>query len=203
MHATRAVALLLAAGLLAGCGERIPPLPRVENGDVILAFGDSLTHGTGAGPAQSYPAVLGGLIDRNVISAGIPGEVSAEARERLPAALEEHRPRLLLLCSGGNDLLRRVDEKIIEANLRAMIEVARSKNVAVVLIGVPKPRLIGGPPDFYARLAKEYRLPYEGEIVTDLVHDNATKSDMVHPNAEGYRRMAEALARLLKEAGAV
>lgn len=170
---------------------------------MILAFGDSLTHGTGAGPNQSYPAVLGGLIGRRVVGAGIPGEVSAEARERLPAALDEHRPRLLLLCSGGNDLLRRTDEKLIEANLRAMIEAARSRNVAVVLIGVPRPRLMGGPPEFYARLAKEYRLPYEGEIVNDLVRDNATKSDMVHPNAEGYRRMAEALARLLKQAGAV
>lgn len=178
-------------------------MPKVDTGDVILAFGDSLTHGTGAAPSQSYPAVLGALIGRTVIGAGVPGEVSAEARERLPAALEEHRPRVLLLCSGGNDLLRRVDERVIEANLRAMIEMARAKNVAVVLIGVPKPRLIGGPPDFYARLAKEYRLPYEREIVTDLVHDNATKSDMIHPNAEGYRRMAEALARLLKEAGAV
>jgi lysophospholipase L1-like esterase len=75
--------------------------------------------------------------------------------------------------------------------------------VAVVLIGVPKPRLIGGPPEFYARLAQEYRLPYEGEIVKDLLFDNATKSDMIHPNADGYRRMAEALARLLREAGAV
>lgn len=203
MNAVRAIALLLAAVVLAGCGERVPPLPKMDTGDVILAFGDSLTYGTGAGPDQSYPAVLGRLTGRTVIGSGIPGEVSAEARARLPEALDEHRPRLLLLCSGGNDLLRRVDEKIIEANLRAMIELARSKNVAVVLIGVPKPRLIGGPPDFYARLAKEYRLPYEGEIVTDLVHDNATKSDMVHPNAEGYRRMAEALARLLKEAGAV
>jgi lysophospholipase L1-like esterase len=110
---------------------------------------------------------------------------------------------VLVLCSGGNDLLRRVDERLIEANLRAMIELARARGVGVVLVGVPKPRIIGGPPEFYARLASEYRLPYEGEIVKDLLFDNQTKSDMIHPNAEGYRRLAEALARLLKEAGAV
>lgn len=196
-------ALLLAAAILAACGERVPALPRVGTGDVVLAFGDSLTYGTGAAPEESYPAVLASLIGRNVVRSGVPGELSDEALGRLPAALDENRPTLLVLCSGGNDLLRRVDENRIEANLRAMIELARSRGVAVVLIGVPKPRLIGGPPEFYAKLAREYRLPYEGEIVKDLLFNNATKSDMIHPNAAGYRRMAEAVARLLKEGGAI
>jgi acyl-CoA thioesterase-1 len=196
-------ALLLIVALLAGCGERVPPLPRVASGEVILAFGDSLTYGTGAAPEQSYPAVLSRLIGRTVIRAGVPGELSGDALARLPAVLEEHRPRVLVLCSGGNDLLRGMDESLIESNLRAMIELARARGVAVVLVGVPRPRLIGGPPEFYERLAQEYRLPYEREIVKDLLFANETKSDMVHPNAEGYRRMAEALARLLKEAGAV
>jgi lysophospholipase L1-like esterase len=170
---------------------------------VVLAFGDSLTYGTGATPEESYPAVLARLIGRNVVRSGVPGELSEEALDRLPAALDEHQPKLLLLCSGGNDLLRRVDEIRIEANLRAMIELARSRGVAVVLIGVPKPRLIGGPPEFYAKLATEYDLPFEGKIVKDLLFDNAAKSDMIHPNADGYRRMAQAIARLLKEGGAV
>ena len=195
-------ALVLAAVILAAC-ERVPALPRLGSGDVVLAFGDSLTYGTGASPEESYPAVLARLIGRDVVRSGVPGELSDEAPARLPATLDEHQPTLLLLCSGGNDLLRRVDEGRIEANLRAMIELARSRGVAVVLIGVPKPRLIGGPPEFYARLAKEYKLPYEGEIVKDLLFNNATKSDMIHPNADGYRRMAEAIARLLKEGGAV
>lgn len=170
---------------------------------MVLAFGDSLTYGTGAAPDESYPAALARLIGRSVVSSGVPGELSGDALARLPAALDEHRPALLLLCSGGNDLLRRVDESRIEANLRAMIELARSRGVAVVLIGVPRPRLIGGPPEFYSRLAGEFRLPYEGEIVKSLLFDNATKSDLIHPNADGYRRMAEAIARLLKEGGAV
>jgi lysophospholipase L1-like esterase len=195
--------LLAAAALLAACGERVPDLPRIGSADVVLAFGDSLTYGTGAAPEESYPAVLAAIIGRTVVRSGVPGELSGEALARLPAALDEHQPVVLLLCSGGNDLLRRMDEGRVEANLRAMIELARSRGVAVVLIGVPKPRLIGGPPEFYARLAQEYRLPYEGEIVKDLLFDNATKSDMIHPNADGYRRMAEALARLLREAGAV
>ncbi len=178
-------------------------MPRVDDGDVILAFGDSLTYGTGAGAGDSYPAVLGRITGRTVIGAGVPGEITDEALRRLPGALEEHRPKVLLLCIGGNDLLRGLDERRIAANLRAMIQQARARDVGVLLIGVPKPRLIGGTPAFYADLAEEFKLPYEGKVVRELLYDNSTKSDMVHPNAEGYRLMAEAVAKLLRDSGAL
>jgi lysophospholipase L1-like esterase len=73
----------------------------------------------------------------------------------------------------------------------------------VVLIGVPRPGFFTGPPDLYPRLAARHRLVYEGEVLQDVLYDNALKSDHVHPNARGYRRLAEALAGLLGEAGAV
>jgi lysophospholipase L1-like esterase len=46
-------------------------------------------------------------------------------------------------------------------------------------------------------------VPYEGEIVTSVLYSSDTKSDPIHPNAKGYRRIAEALAKLLRDAGAV
>jgi len=203
MPARFAVWLLLAILLAAGCRERQPLLPRVGDGDVILAFGDSLTYGTGAGAGESYPAILERITGRIVIGAGVPGEVTEDALRRLPGALDAHQPKVLLLCIGGNDMLRQVDESRIAANLRAMIELASARGVGVLLIGVPKPRLLGGSPAFYADLAEEFRLPYEGEIVRKLLYDNGTKSDMIHPNAEGYRLMAEAIAELLRDSGAL
>ena len=56
---------------------------------------------------------------------------------------------------------------------------------------------------FYADLAKELAIPYEGKVVTSVLYSNETKSDPIHPNAKGYRRMAEAIAQLLKNAGAI
>lgn len=41
------------------------------------------------------------------------------------------------------------------------------------------------------------------EVLKDVLYDNAYKSDPIHPNAQGYRKLAERLAELLRRAGAV
>ena len=195
--------LLIASLALAGCGESVAPLPKLSPGDVVLAFGDSLTYGTGARPGESYPEVLSGLIGHTVVAAGVPGEQTVGGLVRLDAVLDAHEPRIVLLCLGGNDMLRKVDDSVIEANLRRMINRIRKRGAAVVLIGVPKPALFGGTAEFYERIAEDLALPFEGEILNDILKDNEFKSDPVHPNTRGYRVLAQALANLLQRAGAV
>jgi len=134
---------------------------------------------------------------------GVPGEVSATGLARLPAALDEHRPRLLLLCHGGNDFLRRLPKAEAAANVRAMIRLARSRGVDVVLIGTPEFGFLLSPPDFYAEIAKEFRIPYEGGALSTILRDSNLKSDQIHPNAAGYRLMAERVYAMLKKAGAL
>src|SRR6267142_1158882 len=182
---------LLAAALAAGCGEPPARLARLPGEAVVLAFGDSLTFGTGATEQESYPAQLEQLIGRRVVRAGVPGEVSSQALERLPAALDEHAPRLLLLCIGGNDFLRRLGNQQAESNVRAMVKLAKSRGVEVMLIGTPQPGFSVSPPEFYAGIAKEFRLPYEGGVIGEVLRDPALKSDQIHPNARGYRVIAE------------
>ena len=188
--------------LLAGCDDT-PKLKPLPSGAVVLAFGDSLTHGTGANPEQSYPAVLESRIGRRVVNAGVPGEVSADGLERLPGVLEREHPALVLLCHGGNDLLRKLDAAATERNLREMVGLARASGAEVVLIGVPRPGLFLGTAEYYQRVAEELGVPFEGEVLGDLLGDNAMKSDAVHPNAAGYARLAEAVEDVLREAGAL
>jgi lysophospholipase L1-like esterase len=188
--------------LLAAC-DRAPTLPKLGSHDVILAFGDSLTHGTGASLDEAYPARLARLSNRAVVNAGVPGESTAEGLQRLPALLAEHHPKLVLLCLGGNDMLRRVSVSETENNLRLMLQTLRASGANVVLIGVPEPKLFGGAPDFYARLADEFQLPYDGDILNTVLKNNTLKSDLIHPNAAGYEAIAQQLAALLKESGAL
>ena len=202
MMCRRWAAFLLLA-LLAACSDPAPRLERLGAEDIVLAFGDSLTYGTGAKTEESYPAVLSQLIGRAVTGAGVPGEVTAGGLARLAGVLDEHKPRLVLLCLGGNDFLRKGSLSETEANLRAMLNIIRTRGIGVVLIGVPQPALIARAPDFYQKLAGEFRIPYEGGIIGNVLRTPELKSDPVHPNAAGYRRIAEALAQLLRESGAL
>ena len=202
-HLPRVWLLLAALALLAsGCSQQ-SKLPPLAADAVVLAFGDSLTYGTGANEEESYPAQLERLTGRRVVRDGVPGEVSEAGLSRLPAALDEHRPRLLLLCHGGNDFLRRLPREKAADNVRAMIRLAKDRGIDVLLIGTPEIGFTLTPPEFYAGIAKQFGIPYEGDVLTKILRDGSLKADQVHPNAKGYLLMAERVAELLRKSGAI
>ena len=178
-------------------------LPHLADDAVIVVFGDSLTFGTGVEPRESYPAVLEKMIGRRVVNAGVPGEVTVDGLSRLPEILEREKPALLLLCHGGNDQLRRLNQQQTANNIREMILLAQKKGVAVVLIAVPAPGLSLLPPSMYREVAKELSIPIEEETLSTVLADSSLKSDYIHPNAAGYRLLAESIVALLKKSGAI
>lgn len=181
-------------------GPSLPPLPA---DGVVLAYGDSLTFGTGAEPEQSYPAVLSRLTGRRVVNAGIPGEVSAEGLARLSVTLEREKPSLVILCHGANDLMKGMDQRRTADNLRAMLAMIRERGASAVLVSVPAIGLSLSPPPFYDQLAAEAGIPCERKILPRILGNRSLKSDIVHPNAAGYRAMAEAFSDLLRKHGAL
>ena len=193
---------LFALWLLAAC-EKTPRLSPLHGEVVILAFGDSLTHGTGAGTEETYPAVLAGLLGREVVNAGVPGEVSAAGLKRLPELLAEHQPALVILCHGGNDFLRRLDREALIGNLREMIALCQEFGAEVLLVGVPQVGLFLSADPLYEELAEEFALPYEEKILAKILSERELKSDQIHPNGRGYALLAEKLAALIEKAGGI
>ena len=191
--------LFFSSLLFTGCDSG-PGIKPFNQESVVLAFGDSLTHGTGASAGQSYPDVLSELLGRKVINGGIPGEVSAAGLKRLPAVLEEYNPTLVILCHGGNDFLRKLNLATTSSNIDAMITLIRSRGADVVLVGVPKIGFGLQVPELYSQIADQYTIPLQKEILVDLLSDNSMKSDVIHPNATGYRLMAEAIYDLINRA---
>jgi acyl-CoA thioesterase I len=189
--------------LVAACHTGSPQLKELPPDAVVLAFGDSLTYGTGALPGQSYPAVLQKLISRTVINAGVPGETTAEGLARLPQYLDRYHPSLILLCLGANDMLQGLDEGAASEHLKEMIRLAEKQGAQVVLIGVPRPNLLVSTPEFYRQIAVEFSLPYLENTMRDVLKKNALKSDFIHPNAKGYRKLAEGFALFLRKSGAL
>lgn len=205
-------ACLLAAvasawALVAACSKPAPPAQVLPAGAAVLALGDSLTHGTGAAPEAAYPAVLAGLTGWAVHNAGVPGDTSAQALARLPELLAAHAPQLLLLCVGGNDLLRRLPEAELRDNIRRSVQLARAAGAQVLLIAVPQPSLgaaaFGSLTDhrLYGELAQELNLPLQRQGWAEVLADDSQRSDAIHANAAGYRRFALALKATAQAAG--
>lgn len=187
---------------LSSCSDS-PQLTPLSSNDIILAFGDSLTYGTGAKKTESYPSVLTKLSGKTVINAGVSGEVSADGLKRLPQFLEKHNPTLLILCHGGNDVLQRKSKNTMFKNVQAMVELAQAQNIDLVLLGVPEFGLFLSAMEGYGDIASDKEILYLPDLIPDLLGDNNLKSDTVHPNKAGYRIMAETIYEALQEAGAL
>jgi lysophospholipase L1-like esterase len=167
---------------------------------VILAFGDSITHGTGAAAGASYPAVLEKLLGVTVVNAGVPGELSKAGTGRLQDLLEEYRPSLVIICHGGNDLIQGRPYREISENLRKMARAVKQTAADLVIVGVPEPGPRMAVPPFYEDVSRETGALYEGRSLRSILSNSAFKSDLIHPNAKGYARLAEELAALIESA---
>jgi len=200
---TKIILPLLLLLLLSSCNSSDSGLTVLRPNDVLLAFGDSLTSGVGAQPNLSYPAHLNRFLSRKVVNAGTPGEVSAEGLIRLPGLLDQVEPALLIICHGGNDILRKLDRDELRANLQGMYEAAKKRKIEVIMIAVPQLGLGFHDVPLYQELASEFKIPLVQGTLGELLADQRYKSDPVHLNGQGYRRLAEAVADLLAANGAL
>lgn len=190
---------------LSACGGEPDPAGacRLPGDGTVLAIGDSITRGYGAagnGYAEQLQALFRASPARagvQVLNQGVDGETSAELRARLPAALAAHTPAAVLITSGGNDLLRKVNEAEIRANLDAIVGQVRAAGAWPVVFAVPRPSLaaaagLGSDHALYEELGEATGAGIIPEVVADVLAQEELRSDTIHPNAEGYARMAKA-----------
>ncbi len=200
-------ALLLGLALLAGCEQapRFEPLPQ---GATVLALGDSITHGTGAPPGADYPGRLAHTSGWQVINAGVPGDTSAAARDRLAALLAQHQPDLAIVELGGNDFLRRHNESVTREALGEIIARLREGGMPVVLVAVPRLSLLRAStgtladhPLYEDLAANSDDILLVPDLLSEILSQDHLRADEIHPNAAGYRALAEGLAEALRAAG--
>jgi len=195
---TVALALTVTLG---GCKDK-PRHAALPQGTTVLALGDSLTHGSGATPDTSYPALLALVSGWQVVNAGVPGESAAQGCERLPALIDEHRPQLVLVLLGGNDFLRRMPERGVIDALQSCVEFARSSRTDVALIPVPRFNAGGiRNAPLYEEAGRASDVPVLESGLASLLAQSAMRADAIHLNAAGYREMAMTIAESLRTQG--
>jgi acyl-CoA hydrolase len=202
---------LLLIFTLVACGKTAEKYAAIPQGATVLILGDSLSYGTGANTGtntgEDYPSLLATKTGWQIINAGVPGDTSAGGLERLPALLQQHQPKLLIVELGGNDFLHNVPQTKTMANLKAILTQAKQAAVPTVLVAIPEVSAfraaMGNLQDhtLFETLAQETSTPLISNVFSEVLSDNTLKADQIHANAKGYAVVSELLYRKLAEFG--
>jgi acyl-CoA hydrolase len=195
--------------ILASCGSHKEKYAAIPQGATVLILGDSLSYGTGANAGEDYPTLLAKTTGWNIINEGIPGDTSQGGLERLPALLEEHHPKLLIVELGGNDFLHQAPQSETLSNIKAILSLAKTQGVTTILMAIPEfsplKAAVGNLSDhpLYEAIAKETTTPLIADVFADVLSDATLKSDQIHPNVQGYAQVSKNVATKLKLLGFV
>jgi lysophospholipase L1-like esterase len=193
--------------VMAGCRTGAPSGPPLAAGASVLAFGDSLTFGTGAEPDSAWPARLARASGWRVANAGRPGATTETGLQSLEGALAEAAPSAVLLGLGGNDFLRGIDPARTEANLSQLVTRCKATGARVLLIAVPRPSLIAAAAralsdhPVYEAVGKRSSTPVLADAWSEVLSKPALRADPIHANAQGYERFTALLLTRLGELG--
>ena len=188
------ISLLLALTAFLGY-QVLQPGPEIRNanpsGENIIAFGDSLTYGTGATRGTDYPSQLSKMISRPVINAGVPGDTTATALARLEKDVLSRSPRIVLVTLGGNDLKSGLPKEAAVQNLRIIIKSIQEKGALVVVGGIRIPFWAKGFGEAYEELSNELGAVLVPNVFEGIMGNHKLMSDRIHPNDAGYTIMAQ------------
>jgi acyl-CoA thioesterase-1 len=195
--------ILLLALLWAGsvCAATRPP--------VILVWGDSLSAAYGLEVSQGWAALLQERLkargyDYTVVNGSVSGETTAGGLTRLPQALADDRPAVVILELGANDGLRGTPVKVMQDNLGKMLELSRKAGAKVLLVGIMMPPNYGQryTDEFagvYPALARRYRVPLLPFLLQGVAEDRANmQADGLHPLAAAEPRVLDNVWPLLE-----
>ncbi len=179
----------------------------------LLVFGDSLSAAYGISRDSGWVSRLEQQLERErpgwrVVNASISGETSAGGLARLPAALAQHRPRVVILALGANDGLRGLPAAALQRNLALMVEAAQKQGARVLVAGMKVPPNYGPTyarefEDAFAAVARRYRIAFLPFLLDGVAGNrDLFLDDQLHPTAAAQKIILDnvwpMLAPLLK-----
>ena len=215
-------ALIVAIQGLVACGSnpvaenkaQVQAAAEVQTYDrLVVAFGDSLYAGYRLAPneglaPQLQAALQADGINARVHNAGVSGDTTAAGKTRLAFVLDnlDRKPDLVVLGLGGNDMLRGIKPAETKANMTAMLDELKRRDIPVVLTGMLAAPNLGQ--DYgnafnaiFPQLAKQYDAPLYPFFLEGVVTDSGLMlPDNIHPNAKGVSRVVEGLSPLVEAA---
>ncbi|MFO0151460.1 MAG: arylesterase [Burkholderiales bacterium] len=169
---------------------------------VVLVLGDSLSAEYGIKRGSGWVQLLSERLEQQkfrwqVVNASVSGETSSGGRSRLPALLQQHRPRIVIIELGANDGLRGLSLDATRQNLRTMIQAAQHSGARVLLVGMQLPPNFGISytrdfADLFRQLAKERKTALVPFLLEGIAADlSYFQDDRIHPNEKAQVRLLD------------
>jgi acyl-CoA thioesterase-1 len=176
----------------------------------VILFGDSLMAGYGLPKEQHLSVVLQKNLEFDghkieIINGSVSGSTSAGGLNIAEWTLSENNIDLMILCLGANDMLRGINPKETKNNLEEIIEIAKNKNIKVIIAGMIAPTSYGFAykksfDKIFSDLSKKHKLqliPFLLEGVAQNPKFNL--SDGMHPNDRGTIIIGNTLKKAILE----
>ena len=171
---------------------------RTPSGVNIVCLGDSLTQGVGASRDHDYPSLLSRLLGTTVINAGVDGDETADALQRLESDVLAKDPRLVIVALGANDFLDGQPLNQAFENLDQIVRRIEEQGAMVVLVGMAPGPLGDALQSRYDTIINKYHVAFVPKVLEGVLTSPALKSgDRLHPNDQGYKLMAERIQRVV------
>lgn len=182
----------------------------------IIAFGDSITAGTGS-ESGGYPPRLEKILKSNgkpctIYNLGIPGERTHQGLERIGEVLDTYPADAILIMEGTNDIRSGYPVQTTKLNLQLMINIAKEKGVIPILSTLTPSDQSNSEiliPTKYnpmiKELAEQNGIPLVDQYgAVEKIWD-ALNDDGIHPNDKGYLYLAKTwdntLERMISTSG--
>jgi len=182
-------------GLL-GCAKK--EIKNIDSkGRTIVCFGDSITFGYGARPGEDYPKALGKIMNIPVINAGIDGDTTPEALKRVKEDVLDRKPLLVIIEFGGNDFLRKFPLEGTVNNIREMVRRIQGQGAMVAIVDISAGMFFSEYRREFRKLAREKGVIFIPQILNGIITNPNMKSDFLHPNANGYKVIAQRICQII------
>jgi lysophospholipase L1-like esterase len=193
------LSVTVGASIISCGGDNFAKIRNIRSsGQEIICFGDSLTEGVGAEAGQDYPSVLSSLLVSPVINAGVRGDTTALALERLADVVLNKNPRLVIVLLGGNDFLRQLPRQETQKNLAEIVRRAQAQGAMVAIAGMKLGLFTDEYSAIFEQTARQSGALYIPGVMKGILSDSSLRSDPIHPNGAGYRLIAERIAAEIK-----
>ena len=191
------LACLLSATLIMGCAKK--EIKNINSkGKDIICFGDSITMGYGAGLGEDYPTALGKLLNLPVINVGIDGDTTVDGLNRIETDVLSKNPLLVIIEFQGNDFIKNIPKETTFRNIKEMISRAQAKGAIVALADISAGLFLNEYRQAYYEIAKQEGVIFIPTILKGILTNPGMKSDFLHPNAKGYKIVAQRIYRAIE-----